>query len=320
MSGTFQLILSTVATKTGTGWQNQVAATDDASLVNSFKSDNSAYIIQNGAPPLSGLISFNCEWYLDGSGVATPFASLPAGFVVTSAILTLQCTRTDAANYNLMTFIMFFAQGLESRDISNTVPDRIVGGKTYYDFTHPLPVPTALHLNTDPIGVSIDRPGPFVGVPTFQYLVVNGTYDISTYTDTWTIDTPGPVKIGDNVTISGDSGLSNITEITIQFGASSVTILAAAFVSQTDTEVVFTIPAGLGSFIGSADFYVTVDAPPDFVGTVLLGALEIIVANASGIYTITPGKTSDTVYIGTGDDTVDVAIPTPFWKTGLLGG
>ena len=36
-----------------------------------------------------------------------------------------------------------------------------------------------------------------------------------------------------------------------------------------------------------------------------------------GIYQMVPGKTDDTIY--SGDDTVDVKIPDPYFKTGVIG-
>jgi len=57
-----------------------------------------------------------------------------------------------------------------------------------------------------------------------------------------------------------------------------------------------------------------------FTGSILLGTFEILIADASGIYKITPDKTNDTLYSQNSLTTEDVAIPTPFVKTGFIGG
>ncbi|MET0785163.1 MAG: hypothetical protein ABWY25_00455 [Paenisporosarcina sp.] len=56
-----------------------------------------------------------------------------------------------------------------------------------------------------------------------------------------------------------------------------------------------------------------------FYGSVPLGTLNILVARASGIYRLVDGKTNDTLYATARDGTTyDVAIPTPFGKTGFF--
>lgn len=322
MAGTFKLLVSTVATKVGAGWTTSPGGlTTDAALANAAKYDDTSSCIQSGAQPISGSLSFNTEWYLDGSIIPTPFANLPAGFNVLSAILTLQCTLTTTAGYSSYTFTMFFSN-TESRDISNTPADRTVGAKRYYDFTHPLPVPTALHLNTDAIGFSIDRNG--AGIPVFQFIEVNGTYETITFN--WAITNSGTnFKVGDTVHITANSvtplpPLTDITELTLTWADGSLTIPSTDFLLWTLYTLDFVIPVGLDNFNGD----VTIDATvvgTYFTGTATIGTFTIIVANASGIYRIVLNKTNDTIYIDhTTGQTTDVAIPQPFFKTGFIGG
>jgi len=61
---------------------------------------------------------------------------------------------------------------------------------------------------------------------------------------------------------------------------------------------------------------ITGDGGMNFNGDVPLLAVE----NLSGIYTLVPGKTDDTIYTGIADDTVDVKKPDPTFKTGYVGG
>lgn len=61
---------------------------------------------------------------------------------------------------------------------------------------------------------------------------------------------------------------------------------------------------------------ITMDGGMDFNGEVGLLAIQ----NMSGIYTLVPGKTDDTIYTGFGAATVDVKKPDPTFKTGYIGG
>lgn len=52
--------------------------------------------------------------------------------------------------------------------------------------------------------------------------------------------------------------------------------------------------------------------------TLTLGVLTILIANASGIYTLQDAKTNDTLYLRATSETIDFKIPNPFAKTGLV--
>lgn len=60
--------------------------------------------------------------------------------------------------------------------------------------------------------------------------------------------------------------------------------------------------------------------PPSCVGcmSIMLGELEILIANASGIYVLQPGKRTDTLYSRFDGSTVEVRIPEPSAKTGFV--
>lgn len=60
--------------------------------------------------------------------------------------------------------------------------------------------------------------------------------------------------------------------------------------------------------------------PPSCVGcrSMMLGELEILVADASGVYTLVLNKESDTLYDRASESTIDVKIPNPSAKTGFL--
>lgn len=59
---------------------------------------------------------------------------------------------------------------------------------------------------------------------------------------------------------------------------------------------------------------------PNCVGclTIMLGELEVLLANASGIYVLQPGKRTDTLYDRESEATREVRIPDPQAKTGFV--
>lgn len=94
----------------------------------------------------------------------------------------------------------------------------------------------------------------------------------------------------------------------------------AAFLTQTATLIAFDIPDGCNF---TADILVLIDLlGTQFSGSVTLGPNRVIIVNGSGIYKLTTGKSSDTIYVDSsvGSGTTDVAIPNPFAETGFIGG
>lgn len=88
---------------------------------------------------------------------------------------------------------------------------------------------------------------------------------------------------------------------------------------QTPQLLIFTIPASC-SGAGLMDLVATGNGT-QFSGDIVLGTLTILLANASGIYTLVKGKTSDTLYSSARDGTTyNVKIPNPFARTGFIGG
>lgn len=91
------------------------------------------------------------------------------------------------------------------------------------------------------------------------------------------------------------------------------------FLTQTTTEITFILPDPCRFFDEPISVTFT---GIQFSGSVPLGILSILYANASGMYKITVNKTNDTIY---GDSSIspethDVKIPNPFAKTGYVGG
>jgi hypothetical protein len=66
---------------------------------------------------------------------------------------------------------------------------------------------------------------------------------------------------------------------------------------------------------------IIIDDPGIFTGPIYLDAIPVIMTNASGIYEISTDSLFDTLYDNVNaPDTVEVAIPDPFAKTGFIGG
>lgn len=80
--------------------------------------------------------------------------------------------------------------------------------------------------------------------------------------------------------------------------------------------ITFTLPT-----IPDDALVLTIIAGTEFSGSVELGKrITINFENASGIYQLTFGKTTDTLYDVVDGTTVELAIPDPFFKTGFIGG
>jgi hypothetical protein len=70
---------------------------------------------------------------------------------------------------------------------------------------------------------------------------------------------------------------------------------------------------------GTTPTVVVIVVGTQFSGTVALGNFTILVANGSGLYRFTLGKTNDTLYSAARDgSTYDVKIPNPGAKTGFF--
>jgi hypothetical protein len=134
-----------------------------------------------------------------------------------------------------------------------------------------------------------------------------------------TLDAPNPAHNGDTVTLTAPSGLDGVASIQLINGTDIVTVLAADFVSQSATELVFLIPIYF-NFPGTVNL-IGIGNGVQFSGSVTLGTLTVLIENGSGVYEIVRGKTNDTIYSNSasGNTTTDVAIPNPFGRTGFVG-
>lgn len=153
----------------------------------------------------------------------------------------------------------------------------------------------------------------------FQNLIMHGAYQI--ISTQWVLEnlthpslSPDRALSGDRMrlTSSAPGNLTTVTEITI-----NNTPVVPPYEEQTDTVIIFTIP----TLPSQGPVPITITNPTQFSGTAMIGPLTILEANSSGIYTLTSGKTCDTIYISTSNnETEDIKIPNPTIKTGFIGG
>lgn len=255
---------------------------------------------------------------LDGNSPISYF-SLPSGIRILTATLGIGVARYpnvlgDGSGH------LYFQRNLltESADLGQNVSlSQTAVTKTFvYDFT-PTGFGTFLDAINDGFGIRIVFSGTGFG-QYFDKASISGTYDILSYTFSFPLNgTSIDLQKNRVITVTSDPldpNAMDLTHITVALGACAITI-----VTQTTNLLVFSIPDSC-----SGDGVVSVVATGDgfqFSGPVSLGSITILTTNASGIYVLTSGKTSDTLYSSLRDGTTyDVKIPDPFAKTGFIGG
>lgn len=258
--------------------------------------------------------------FLDGSLTPISFASLPSGFLALTAeaIINTPIITGDSD----IDLVFYFLQHLEvDEGLFNTNP-----------FPYTDPIPSMLDIVSNGIGFrvnmqSVDFPHT-VSVSSLFNLRIQGTYTAVSFS--WTLTSPdNPVKYGSKVTIHPDPDdptqppLTDITSIEIHWNdGEDHTLIVPSWdiIFFMFNLVVFYIPYGLEDFTGPIDIVANV-VSVEFSGSVSLGTLDILFENVSGIYQLTPGVKHDTLYSDSRDGTtIDVAIPSPFGKTGFVGG
>jgi hypothetical protein len=205
----------------------------------------------------------------------------------------------------------------------------------------------------DPFGFTITQPNTTGIRAQVDALVFTGNYVLwsTTLTLSPTTITPNSVLRGGATFQIDDSNgnLRKVTAINVSVVVDDITYTAvippANIVSQTPTRIIFTLPSfSLPPFsfpeywiptiwirtiwfkIKYLDFTLIVDdptfSPPlDPTDPIPAGSVEILWANASGVYTLQRNKSNDTLYDNDNPGTTeDVAIPDPFGNTGYIGG
>lgn len=131
-------------------------------------------------------------------------------------------------------------------------------------------------------------------------------------------DTPASFVIKRN-------GVAIASVPSVGVGSYSYTDTVFAPGTYTYSVAAYKYPSSISPF--SSSFDVTFGGPPtfEFVASGGMsfggGALFGFLVDPSGVYTLTPGKTHDTIYNNTkaGNTTIDVKIPDPFVDTAFIG-
>lgn len=138
----------------------------------------------------------------------------------------------------------------------------------------------------------------------------------------WTLENNSPIQAGDRVNLSSPAidGIdwTQVTSVTLVSPSGSITVPPVNWITITLTLFTFIVP----TLTGSPGIVQIVITSTQFSGSVILGKLAtIFLINATGLYQLEIGKTNDTMYDNdNGGAAVDVAIPTPYGDTGLIGG
>lgn len=204
--------------------------------------------------------------------------------------------------------------------------------------------PSLFTLSSGEMHISITDDATVGGSIIVSAFRLYGTYTILSFS--WTLENPSvPITTGSLISITSPGGvggldLSHVTDPTISFVddlGTPHTIAIPSIITQTSTLLQFYyflwwtstgLDTGTGNRIVTEvgirpSTPVTVSVTGDgtqFSGSLVLGTLNVYIAQATGIYKIVSGKTADTLYTGDEDTTLDVKIPNPYAKTGFIGG
>lgn len=266
--------------------------------------------------------------YLDGSLTPISFAGLPAGFNPLTASIKI---ITDAF-INNVSYYLQHASGNDGTVNTDDYP--------YDFGAFPTPTMLDIISNGCGLRVSfnlnIGESGQVTGV---YNLRIEGTYDLQAFPYDWTNDTPDvDPRVDKEVTItSTNGGLDTVVTddtdittnpnfpdennifgnpngkwsgITLVYGSNTYTIPSESIIEQTADELIFEIDYWFILWI------LLLDPMPEkekkkkieaelklgtrFSGSVSLGTLTIVIADASGIYRFVSNQTHDVVYFRDG--------------------
>lgn len=283
--------------------------------------------------------------YLDGSLIPITFAGLPAGFKALTASVIAVVPQNNQPAFGIG-FSRFFIQ----QDNANNGPVNTVPGTLSYPYVFPGDPfnPTISQIYTNGCGFKV-----ICSVGTVfdsvsggvTELYVNGTYEIEQFQFQLPVitSTDELVEEGSPIVIASVPllpeppppdpptddpeviNLLGVTAINLNFLCAgvptTVVIPSSLFTVWTWYDIEFLLP-NLVCNPSVIDIELVGDGT-QFSGTVpLRSILTIFFTDGTGIYTLVPGKTDDTLYVQdyTPVTTVDVKIPDPFIKTGFIGG
>ena len=314
MSGTFNITKPTVlvnlvggrgnAELTIPGWSDGVNGSWDSALLNgaTFYGDSCIILANAGIQTNAIEFGFNLStpiFELDGNP-AISFNSLPSGFTITSASLTLRgvsnLSGTLTLRYGLLTPVVEAINNSTSGFAGyNIVPTGSMS--SVYFISNRISLSASLD-STWPIPEDLLIAG--LQVDAFQ---ITGTYEIQQYQ--FALENPNtPIRVGDKVKITSTIP-DAIKQIQVDYTEDN---LPKTIIIDPDSDCViiwepyiiwFYLPLELGNFKDL--IYITlIGDGVQFSGSVLLGILQILFEDASGIYALVGDQTDDELYFRDG--------------------
>lgn len=283
------------------------------SSVPSFSGGPGTWLIRFAFSHAAAVIS------LDG-GSPISFDSLPPGLRILTATLSIRNFQPTNMNPDPGNQLFYQRNVLtESGNLGQTSSHSGLIKTFAYDFS-PTGFGTFLDVLNDGFGIRVPMSvGGSVGQGFVQANII-GTYDTLAFTYTMSPAAGSSVDAGpDGNLITISSVLSDPNHLKLNHLTISVACGAITIVDQTETLFTFYLPVACDG-AGSTAIMATGDGT-QFSGSVSLGSLIILLTDHSGIYTLVPGKSNDTLYSSLRDGTTkNVKIPNPFIKTGFIGG
>lgn len=283
---------------------------------------NSLYDLQ--AVTASGNVVFSAvgnAFSLDG-GAPISLAGLPSGFrVLTAGVRAPGNTPTSQIGIVRFKSLAETAQAtvtfgtfgpiVTAASVINVAKDIVV--PTITPIT-PAQLIALFRLDFVSVWNGVGSVNPLLDV--FGPLEIFGTYDVLSFTYTPSPASGSSVDKSQLITITstGLAGSLDLSQLTLSVSCGTIVPII-----QTATLLTFLIPAAC-SGAGMVSIIATGNGI-QFSGSYPLATFNVLLTNASGIYTLVENKTNDTLYSSLRDGTTrNVKIPDPFIKTGFVDG
>jgi hypothetical protein len=269
---------------------------------------------------------------LDG-GAAISYNSLPSGFLATDLTINYQLSG-GCGNAQADMTVNFYVDDVLIRTLVNSVPGTSFGPSNFtYDLCQGNDLTgtqiIAKRLKLEVVHASAGAGGNNSALAIFlsnTAFVATGNYFIFRQS---TIITPtNPIQANDTVDVTSDPlginpiDFSQLLTAELDWTDSggtphTISIPSINWITFTLHFWRFRIP----TLTGNPPIVRLVITSTEFSGSVELGRLmTIFFLNATGIYSLSPGKTNDTLYDNDNGGTIDAKFPNPTFKTGFIGG
>lgn len=324
-----------------------------------FSLDGAPYVAFSALPPgffMNGIIELFAEWT---NGPTGPYSAVINGNTISQGVGVaftfneLNDSGLPLTDFGLTSYITpsnflssIFELTLHGTNLSSLILVRLVNGFTVtpftftgkyfiyqYDWTISLPGGSPVHVG-DRIILTANMHGGNLGYHDFTDVTrIQFSYPIGGITriiEVWKNGSVYEAYGGDDAIDLGGYPVSYINDPSTAPDPPQFTNDYGPYVINWEPETItITIPFGFGDYGGPITVAGHVDEPPvddpdnpiPFTGSVPLAPITISFADTSGIYNITRGKKTDTLYnLARDGTTVEVAIPKPFAKTGFING